>query len=73
MPTKNAPVNALLRGGLRKPDEHEVLTHVEDLDETFKLRVENRYDHFAPTDEFVRRGDSELRVFRYARHTYIAE
>ncbi|MEU9291538.1 DUF5988 family protein [Streptomyces sp. NPDC048275] len=73
MQTKNATLNAVLLGSPYRPDEYEIVTHVADLNDTFKLKVENRYDHFMPTDEVVRRDDRELRVFRYIRHTYIAE
>ena len=73
MLTTTPSPNALLLGAPYRPDERELAVHVDDHTETFKLRVENRYDHFEPTDEFVRRGDSELRVFRYIRYTRVAE
>ncbi|MFI0241462.1 DUF5988 family protein [Streptomyces sp. NPDC016845] len=73
MPMMTAEPNALLIGMPYQPREKEIVTFVRDHHETFKLRVENRYDHFSPTEEFVRRGDSELRVFRYAQHTWVAE
>ncbi|OIJ68229.1 DUF5988 family protein [Streptomyces mangrovisoli] len=73
MPTNTVSANALLLGGPYRTAGHEIVAHVADHGEIFKMRVENRYDHFAPTEEFVQRGESALRVFRYARHTYVAE
>ncbi|MFF5019977.1 DUF5988 family protein [Streptomyces sp. NPDC001165] len=65
--------NAILRGGAGVPDEERV-RYVENMADTFKLYLENRYEHYEPTDSKVAHNDGlELHVFEWVCRTYVAE
>ncbi|RBM18543.1 DUF5988 family protein [Streptomyces sp. PT12] len=65
--------NVILRGGPLERADPQRLRHVRDTEMTLKIPVGNAYEHFHPTPETVLHDGSELRVFEWARRTYVAE
>ncbi|MET9293105.1 DUF5988 family protein [Streptomyces sp. NPDC003077] len=65
--------NAILQGGTAVPDD-ERIRYVEDTQDTFKLFLKNRYEHYKPTGDMRKHHDgSELLVFEWMYRTYVAE
>lgn len=65
--------NVILQGGSAVPDEERV-RYVENTQDTFKLFLENRYEHYKPTgSKHVHRDGSDLLVFEWIYRTYVAE
>ncbi|MEU2826384.1 DUF5988 family protein [Streptomyces sp. HNA39] len=65
--------NAILQGGSTVPDEERV-RFVEDTQDTFKLFLGNRYEHYRPTGTTRTHQDgSDLLVFEWMYRTYVAE
>jgi Family of unknown function (DUF5988) len=66
--------NAILCGGPAETlPTAERVRHIERLDETFKLPVGNRREHFLPSTHTQMYEDLELHVFNWAYRTFTAE
>ncbi|MGW8375231.1 DUF5988 family protein [Streptomyces sp. ODS28] len=69
-----ADANVILRGGAAEalpPSER--IRRVDDVRDTFKLFLGNRYEHFRPTSETQHHNGRSLRVFAWLDSTYVAE
>lgn len=69
----NVP-NAVLHGG----PEHRMtnlgrVRHIADLDNQVKIELGGCYEHFKPTEEWVKQDGDVLRVFSWTHRTYVAE
>ncbi|MET9972557.1 DUF5988 family protein [Streptomyces sp. NPDC006356] len=65
--------NVILQGGSAVPDEERV-RYLENTQDTFKLPIENRYEHYKPTGATWTQPDgSDLLVFEWVYRTYVAE
>ncbi|GAB1818678.1 DUF5988 family protein [Herbidospora sp. RD11066] len=67
--------NVFLRGGSTSVlAEDDRLRYLPDLTvTTLKILCGNRYEHFEASADTTLVDDRELRVFEWARHTYVAE
>ena len=66
--------NAILQGGPAEtfPD-HERLRFVDESQHVVKIEYGNRYEHFLSSGRTVSHESALLRVFEWARCTYVAE
>ncbi|MGR3934106.1 DUF5988 family protein [Streptomyces sp. BRA346] len=65
--------NVVLRGGSGVP-EGERVRYVENTTDTFKLFIENRYEHCKSTGAtWTHRDGDDLLVFEWVYRTYVAE
>ncbi len=63
----------LCGGGADELPLVERIRYLADVDQTFKLYLHNRYEHFTPSDETLLHEGRPLRVFVWSTRTYVAE
>lgn len=62
---RGIPISLLIDGARER--------RVDEIDETLKLFMGNRHEHFRPLAETVTIGGRELRVFEWTHSTFVAE